>query len=149
MRAPGLDAAAQAELEAEQSAATAEVQRATQAEGLSRRMGQAAQEELGRLEAEVAEERISFQEFEPWFAEHEPQLHPEGLLFEKFTPEMRKSRAVVAEIHSSRVPAMLSRTGSAIDHFKRCDEDLVGELRPAEFRAMCEDMGWGADDIEQ
>ena len=92
MRAPGLDAAAQAELEAEQTAATAEVQRATQAEGLSRRMGQAAQEELRRLEAEVAEERISFQEFEPWFAEHEPQLHPEGLLFEKFTPEMRKSR---------------------------------------------------------
>ena len=90
-------------------------------------MGQAAQEELGRLEAEVAEERISFQEFEPWFAEHEPQLHPEGLLFEKFTPEMR----------------------SAIDHFKRCDEDLLGELRPAEFRAMCEEMGWGADDIEQ
>ena len=38
---------------------------------------------------------------------------------------------------------------SAIEHFKRCDEDLVGELRPAEFRAMCEDMGWGADDIEQ
>ena len=32
---------------------------------------------------------------------------------------------------------------------ERCDEDLVGELRPAEFRAMCEDMGWGADDIEQ
>ena len=44
---------------------------------------------------------------------------------------------------------MLLRTGSAIDHFKRCDEDLLGELRPAEFRAMCEDMGWGADDIEQ
>ena len=84
LRAPGLDAAAQAELEAEQSAATAEVQRATQAEGLSRRMGQAARDELRRLEAEVAEERVSFQEFEPWFAEHEPQLHPEGLLFEKF-----------------------------------------------------------------
>ena len=84
LRAPGLDAATQAEVEAEQSAATAEVQRATQAEGLSRRMGQAAQDELRRLEAEVAEERVSFQEFEPWFAEHEPQLHPEGLLFEKF-----------------------------------------------------------------
>lgn len=122
------DAPEAAGLHAQMTDAANDVRAAEVNEAAAKRARDVAEEELRKARAEEAEDRITFAEFDPWFSEHEARLFEE-------------------EIRSLSVYSDIIR--SAIMHFKKYDEDLIGELPPQEFRHMCESMGWEPEEIEE
>lgn len=123
-----IDAPESADLQRQMAEAANQVYLEEQREEAAKRARIVAEEELRKLEAEEAEDRISFAEFDPWFSEHE------ALLFEEEIRSLSEYNDTIR---------------SAILHFQQYDTNLDGELPPQEFRLMCKSMGWEPEDIEE